>query len=130
MKIVAGYDPPYPNTSLIERILADVKGKESCVYLVTSLFEGHETENAEIDRKEEELQKVKAILDRKGITSETHVLVRPTSPGEEIVRFAEENNVDEIIIQLKKTSRVGKMLTGSNAQHIILNAPCSVVSVR
>jgi len=79
---------------------------------------------------EEELQKVKAILDRKGITSETHVLVRLTSPGEEIVRFAEENNVDEIIIQLKKTSRVGKMLTGSNAQHIILNAPCSVVSVR
>jgi nucleotide-binding universal stress UspA family protein len=38
--------------------------------------------------------------------------------------------VDEIIIGIEKRSKVGKLLFGSNAQYIILEAPCPVVSVK
>ncbi|MFZ1202247.1 MAG: universal stress protein [Desulfobacterales bacterium] len=41
-----------------------------------------------------------------------------------------EHRVDQIFIGIKHRSKVGKLLFGSNAQHVILNAPCPVVTVR
>jgi nucleotide-binding universal stress UspA family protein len=52
------------------------------------------------------------------------------SPGEDIVTFALDNEVDEIVVGLKKVSAVEKMIFGSNARYIILHAHCPVVSVK
>ncbi len=60
----------------------------------------------------------------------THLLVRGFTPGEDIVKFAKENNIDEILIGIKRRSKVGKLLFGSNAQFIILKAHCPVVTVK
>ena len=38
--------------------------------------------------------------------------------------------VEEIIIGVRRRSKVGKLLFGSTAQYVILNAPCPVVSVK
>ncbi len=38
--------------------------------------------------------------------------------------------MDEIIIGIEKKSKVGKLFFGSNAQYIILESPCPVVSVK
>ena len=51
-------------------------------------------------------------------------------PGEDIVAFANEKDVDEIIVGVKSRSNVGKLLFGSTAQTVILEADCPVVSVR
>jgi nucleotide-binding universal stress UspA family protein len=50
--------------------------------------------------------------------------------GEDLVQLAKENNVDEIIIGVRRRSKVGKLFFGSTAQYVILNAPCPVVSVK
>jgi nucleotide-binding universal stress UspA family protein len=52
------------------------------------------------------------------------------TPAEHLVLFAEQNEIDEIIIGVKMKSRVGKFILGSTAQHVILGAPCPVVSVK
>ena len=52
------------------------------------------------------------------------------SPGEDLVRFAQEQGIDEIVVGVKKTSAVGKILFGSNARYVILHAPCPVVSAK
>jgi nucleotide-binding universal stress UspA family protein len=52
------------------------------------------------------------------------------TPGEDLVDFAKEQAVDEIIIGIKRRSKVGKLLFGSNAQYIIIKAPCPVVTVK
>ncbi|MGW8186758.1 MAG: universal stress protein, partial [Desulfobacterales bacterium] len=57
-------------------------------------------------------------------------LVRGLSPGEDLVQFAKENRIDEIIIGVRRRSKVGKLVFGSTAQFVILNAPCPVVSVK
>ena len=49
--------------------------------------------------------------------------------GEVITDMAKREKVDLIFLGLKKLSKVGKFLFGSNAQYIILRAPCPVVSV-
>jgi nucleotide-binding universal stress UspA family protein len=38
--------------------------------------------------------------------------------------------VDEIFVGVKKRSRVEKMILGSTAQHVILNASCPVTTVK
>ena len=58
------------------------------------------------------------------------VMVRGLTPGEDIVEFANDHKVDEIIIGIEKKSKVGKLLFGSNAQYIILESNCPVVSVK
>jgi len=52
------------------------------------------------------------------------------TPGEDLVAIAKKNDVEEIIIGVKRRSKVGKMLFGSNAQYVILNAHCAVVAVK
>jgi nucleotide-binding universal stress UspA family protein len=73
---------------------------------------------------------VKGLLERGGFSFETHLTVRSMMPGEHLVEFAEENRIDEIILGLRKRSKVGKLILGSTAQYVILNAPCPVVSVK
>jgi len=56
--------------------------------------------------------------------------VRGLQPGEDLVQYAEENQIDQIIIGVRQRSKVGKLLFGSTAQYVILEAPCPVVSVK
>ena len=41
--------------------------------------------------------------------NDTHLLIRGMSPGEDIVAFAKEQEVDSIIIGVKRRSKVGKV---------------------
>ena len=99
------------------------------LYIVSSMegASGNEVEN--ISRIESTLETLKASIIKEGIPCETHLLIRGLSPGEDIVDFAKDKKIDQIFIGIEKKSKVGKMFFGSNAQHIILEAPCPVVSV-
>ena len=61
---------------------------------------------------------------------ETHLLIRGLSPGEDLVQFSEDNQISEVIVGVRRRSKVGKLLMGSTAQHVILNDRCPVVTVK
>ncbi len=69
-------------------------------------------------------------LNKAGISCKTHLLIRGLSPGEDIVKFAKDNDIDQIIIGVEKKSRVGKFVMGSLAQYVILKASCPVLTVK
>jgi nucleotide-binding universal stress UspA family protein len=100
------------------------------VAVVTSMEKGTEGQREEITEIEKGLEWAKSLFDENEIACDTHLLIRGLSPGEDIVEFAKENEVDEIIVGVKRRSKVGKLLMGSTAQYIILKAPCPVVSVK
>jgi nucleotide-binding universal stress UspA family protein len=52
------------------------------------------------------------------------------TPDEDLVAYAKEQGIDEIAIGIRKRSKVGKLIFGSTAQYLILNAPCPVITVR
>ncbi len=56
--------------------------------------------------------------------------MRGLEAGEDLVRLAREEEIDEIYIGVKKRSKVGKFIFGSTAQYVILEAPCPVVTVK
>jgi nucleotide-binding universal stress UspA family protein len=99
------------------------------LYIANSMEGVSEKEADDLTNIENNLKTLKVSITKEGILCETHLLIRGLSPGEDIVEFAKDKNVDQIFIGIEKKSKVGKLFFGSNAQHIILEAPCPVVSV-
>ena len=79
---------------------------------------------------ERELSRAQRLFDNEKTYCEPKLLVRGLSPGEDLVQFSGENKVDEIVIGIKRRSKVGKFLFGSTAQYVILHASCPVFTVR
>ena len=129
MKILVGYDGSQAAMDALKLSVQHAKAFEAQIVVVTSL-KGRENEDVhEIQQAETQLQYAQSYLDQKGVAAETHLLIRGLEPGEDIVQFAREKGIDEIIIGVKRRSKVGKLLFGSNAQYVILSAPCPVVSL-
>jgi nucleotide-binding universal stress UspA family protein len=57
-------------------------------------------------------------------------MARGLTPGEDLVRFAEENQIDRIFVGIEKKSRTSKLILGSTAQFVILKAPCPVITTK
>jgi nucleotide-binding universal stress UspA family protein len=91
---------------------------------------GTEQQQQAIEDAERGLEWAKTLFTDKGLDCRTHLLIRGLSPGEDLLEFARENSVDEIIVGVKRRSKVGKLLMGSTAQYIILQASCPVVTVK
>lgn len=50
--------------------------------------------------------------------------------ADDLVGAAERSSADLIVIGLRRRSPVGKLILGSNAQRILLDAPCPVLAVK
>jgi len=131
MKILVCYDGSNVAQDAIKlaRYHAEVFGGN--LFIARALPQSHELGYEEIQREEHSLQEdVKKILDTSDIVYEAQVIVTKLTPGEELVDFGKRNEIDEIVIGIRKRSKVGKLVFGSTAQYIILNAHCPVVSIR
>jgi nucleotide-binding universal stress UspA family protein len=82
---------------------------------------------AEVDA---ELVNVRQQLASAGIAAEVRQLARGLDVADDLIAVAEETNADFIVIGLRRRSPVGKLILGSNAQRILLDAPCPVLAVK
>lgn len=130
MKMLVAYDGSNSALTALHTAISHAKVFRATIIVVTSLYGEHKESQEEVEKAEALLKDAEALGNKEGIPCEGHLLIRSMIPGEDILRFAEENRVDQIFIGIKHRSKVGKLLFGSNAQHIILNASCPVVSVR
>jgi len=130
MKLVAAY-----NGTDESRLALDLAKKHAKIFnarlMVISSSEGGKGEKPEdISRIKLELDKIQAELEGESIDGEVNQLARGLSPGEDLVLFARENDVDQIYVGIRKKSRTSKLILGSTAQYIILKAECPVTSVK
>jgi nucleotide-binding universal stress UspA family protein len=130
MKILVGYKGVNVGKELLKVALGHAMAFKGEVLIVTSMIGGEKAEQQLVQESEDNLEKVKKYFDEKQVPCKTHLLIRGLEAGEDIVDFANEKGVDEIIIGVKSRSKVGKLLFGSTAQAVILQADCPVVSVK
>ena len=130
MKILVGYDNSNIAEDAVKLAHKHAKAFKAQTYIVTSLEQGPELKKNDIDRAENKLEKLKAPFKADDIPCETQVSVSYQAPGEDLVRIARENAIDEIIIGVRRRSKVGKLVFGSTAQYVILEAHCPVLSVK
>ena len=130
MKILVGYKGVNVGQEIVKVALDHATAFKGEVLVVTSMIGGDKAEQILVQEAEENLEKIKKYFDEKKVPCKTHLLIRGFDPGEDLVKFANEKKVDEIIIGVKSRSKVGKLLFGSTAQVVILQAECPVVSVK
>ena len=130
MNIMVGYDRSNVAKEALALAKKYAKAFDAKIFLLTAMAQGPDLQLEDIQRAENELDRVAGSFKEEDIPCETHAVVSSLSAGEDLVQFAQENEIDEIIIGVRRRSKVGKLLFGSNAQYIILQAPCPVVAVR
>jgi nucleotide-binding universal stress UspA family protein len=130
MKILVGFDGSNVAREAVELAAAHAEAFNAEILIVHSMVGGPEVPRKDFENAENELEYEKNQLLDKKISCKSILSVRGLGAGEDLVRLAEENNVEEIIIGVRRRSKVGKLLFGSTAQYIILNAKCPVVSVK
>jgi nucleotide-binding universal stress UspA family protein len=75
------------------------------------------------------LKKAKAVFDEKGIKADT-VLETGLVPANSIIRKAQEEGFDRIILGSTGVSGLERVLMGSTAAKVVAHAPCEVTVVR
>jgi len=130
MAVVVGYVPTEEGRAALHRAAQECKLRNTRLVVINSNRGGKDLDADDAATYEAELASVRAELDTAGVSNEVRQLVRGLEPAEDIIAVAQEVSADFIVIGLRRRSPVGKLILGSNAQRILLEAPCPVLAVK
>ena len=130
MEIMVGFNDSRVAKDALDIALQHAQAFNARVHIVTSLVSGIDIPKKEFDRIEKKLEYAESLFKDKKIPCKTHLLVRGLQAGEDLIKLANETDIDEIIVGVKRRSKVGKFLFGSTTQYVILHATCPVVTIK
>jgi len=128
--VVVGYVPKPEGEAALRTAVAEAKLREAPLVVVNSHRGGSDFDSDAAMQAERDLEKVRRTLDESGVSYEIRQLVRGFEPAEDLISIAEASDADLIVIGLRRRSPVGKLILGSNAQRILLDAHCPVLAVK
>lgn len=131
LRILVGYNLYFTSDEVIKVAINHVKAFGAKLYVVSSIV-GHSLDkdgNVANVKAKARLDKLRERLKQENIPNEVHLIVRQSDPGVDLVRFAVENEIDEMVIGFKVRSTIGEIIFGSNYRTMIAQAPCPVVTV-
>jgi nucleotide-binding universal stress UspA family protein len=126
--IVVGYVPAPEGTAAFE--MATQWARAASARLVVVNTGHHGDYNHPSFASAQDLDAIDAELTRAGVE---HEVFQPTDgrpSAEAILGAALRHRADLIVIGLRRRSPVGKLITGSTAQHVLLDAECPVLTVK
>ncbi|SDS44879.1 Universal stress protein family protein [Paraoerskovia marina] len=125
MTIVVGHLATAEGQEALNAAIAEGERTGGEVVVVVSRRDGAvpETEDAELDQ-------LGARFVDAGVTHQIRVVNESVDVADDLVSAALEVDADLLVIGLRRRSPVGKLILGSNAQRILLEAPCPVLAVK
>ncbi len=130
MAIVVGFVPTNEGRAALRRAAEEARLRSTRLVVINSNRGGKDLAADEAARYDAELETVKRELAEAGVDHEVRQLVRGLEPVEDLIAVAEETGADLIVIGLRRRTPVGKLILGSNAQRVLLDAPCPVLAVK
>ena|SRR5437899_6905187 len=128
--IVVGYVAKPEGRAALHRAVDEARLRNARLLVVSSNKGGLLQDTDAVKEADIELDKVSQELRDEGIAFEVRGLVRGNEPADDLIAVAEETNADFIVIGLRRRTPVGKLILGSNAQRILLDATCPVLAVK
>jgi hypothetical protein len=115
--IVVGYSSKPEGRAALARAISEAELRQARIVVV------HTSADVEVDD-------LRAELDGTGVAHEVIEAADALDPAEELIAAAESLGAEFIVIGLRRRSPVGKLLLGSNAQRVLLDASCPVLAVK
>jgi nucleotide-binding universal stress UspA family protein len=130
-RILVGYNLYFTSDEVTRVAIKHARAFGAKLYVVSSIV-GHSLDKfgkiANLNARAR-LDNLEAVLKKENIPHEIHLIVRKSDPGNDLVRFAVDNDIDEMVIGFKVRSALGEIIFGSNYRTMIAEAPCPVVTV-
>jgi nucleotide-binding universal stress UspA family protein len=127
MSIVVGYATTDEGRAALQRAVAEARLRGTRLLVVdTTRASGRPDDGPAGDPLEE----VRAELEASGVEHELRPRTEHGDPAEDIIELAASASAELIVIGLRRRTPVGKLILGSNAQRILLDAPCPVLAVK
>ena len=128
MTIVVGYVPTPEGEAALTRAITETR-KDGKLLVVINSSRG----DAIVDKRYAaggEIATVEERLQQAGIEHLILQPVRGNDAADEVLQAAERHGADLIVIGLRRRTPVGKLIMGSTAQQILLEADCPVLAVK
>lgn len=130
MAVVVGYVPTKEGRAALRAAAEESLRRRTRLVVVSSNKGGKAFDAEEAQRFELALGEAQRMLTEHGVEHEERQLVRGNEPADDLIAVAQEVGADFIVIGLRRRTPVGKLLLGSNAQRILLDAACPVLAVK
>ena len=128
--VVVGYVPKPEGQAALTSAISEAKLRGAKIVVVNSHRGGQDFDSVASQKADDEMSEVKSQLDEAGVEHEIRQLVRGFEPAEDLIGIADDVSAELIVIGLRRRSPVGKLILGSNAQRILLDAKCPVLAVK
>jgi len=128
--IVVGYVAKPEGDAALDRAVAEAQLRGAKLVVINSQRGGKTADYGELALTDEQVNAVRIRLENAGVEFEVRGLVLGNDPADDVVGVADEIGADLIVIGLRRRTPVGKLIMGSNAQRILLDASCPVLAVK
>ncbi|GAA4433139.1 universal stress protein [Georgenia halophila] len=126
MAVVVGYVITNEGEAALEAAVEEARRRSTRLVVVLARKPGKDDPAA----TDAEADGVRDVLDEADIAYDIRQLRRADDVADALIATAEEVEAELIVIGLRRRSPVGKLILGSNAQRILLDAPCPVLAVK
>ena len=130
MIVVVGFRPTSESRAAVNRAIEEARLRDGTVLIVHSMHGGERDELEQVLNHRERFEVLKEELESSGVAHELIEYARGNSPAEDLLAVARERAADLIVIGIRRRSPVGKLVLGSNAQDVLLEADCPVLAVK
>jgi nucleotide-binding universal stress UspA family protein len=126
--IVVGYVPKPEGRAALQAALDEADRRGEPLYVLNT-----SRGDALVDpsyASPEDLEDVRRVLEEAGVEFDLEHRVGGRDGAEEVVDAAGRRNASLVVIGLRRRTPAGKLIFGSDAQRILLDAPCPVLAVK
>lgn len=128
MPVIVGFVPTKEGRAALDAAVVEARSRGSRLLVVNASTGAASADNRYVD--DAQLDDLRAELDASGLDYEISHAVHRKDPAEVLVDLAEQTNAELIVIGVRRRTPVGKLLLGSQAQQVLLDAECPVLAVK
>lgn len=130
MKIVAGFLRSAEGRAALQRAIEEAKLRGAELLLVHSEKGGPLYEQTDVREYRDELEQAEQRLKDEGVSYRRKEFTDGGNPSDDLLRVANEEDADMIVLGIRRRSPVGKLILGSTAQEVLLKSDCAVLAVK
>jgi nucleotide-binding universal stress UspA family protein len=126
--IVVGYIPTPQGEAALTAAVAEARAHDESILVINmsrddKLVDAHRAEDDDLTRLDQELAE-------SGVPHEVRRLEHGTDSAEQILATLQAEDARMLVIGVRHRTPVGKLLLGSTAQRLLLEATCPVLAVK
>ncbi len=127
MKIIVGYRPTPEGTAALDYALQQHRRSHAPLLILHS---SEPVDEATQPSLEQQIDALSTRLTEAGVQHDVRSIDADADPAETILAAQDQTEAELIVIGVRRRSPVGKLILGSTAQRVILQADCPVVAVK